>query len=133
MSDISSHASRIVQHLKEYADVKLELFKLEAIERNAKIASGAIVAVIIGIAGIFFLLMLSVAAAFWLGEILGAWHRGFLAVSSFYLLLGILGYVFRKSWIFRPVTNAVIDNFIEEQEDEKNEQPSAPAATETSA
>lgn len=120
MSGMSSIAGLLIHHIKEYADVKLELFKLEAIERNAKIAS-----VVLGLAGVLFVLMLSIAAAFWLGTVLGAWHWGFLAVSGFYLLLGIAFYAFRNAWIYEPITNMVINHFLDDQENEKNERDTA--------
>ncbi len=125
MSGMSSIAGRLIHHIKEYADVKLELFKLEAIERNAKIASVVLVAVVLGLAGVLFVLMLSIAAAFWLGTVLGAWHWGFLAVSGFYLLLGIAFYIFRNAWIYEPITNMVINHFLDDQENEKNERDTA--------
>lgn len=122
MSEMTSIAGRMFQHAKEYVDVKVDLFKLDAVERNAQLASGLLAAVIIGIIGLFSLLMLSVAAAIFLAGIWGAWYWGFLAVGGFYLIIFILVYLNRNHWIREPVHERIIDQYFEKKDDEPKEQ-----------
>jgi hypothetical protein len=128
MSELTSITGRMFQHAKEYIDVKVDLFKLDAVERNAKLASGLVAAVIIGIIGIFTLLMLSMAAAFWLGSIWGAWYWGFLAVGGGYLVIFVLVYLNRNRWIREPVHDSIVDQYFEKQDDETKEQHEQAAA-----
>ncbi|MFN3938934.1 MAG: phage holin family protein [Chitinophagales bacterium] len=119
MSDLASVLSRMLQHAKEYMDVRVELFKLEAVERNAQIASAAIAAVIISLAAVFAVVLLSVAAAFWLGTLWGATYLGFLAMGGFYLCIAVLLFLNRIKWIKERIQNAIVGQYFKGKQDEQ--------------
>lgn len=118
MSDLTSILSRMFQHAKEYVDVRIELFKLEAVERNARIISSAIAAVIISLAAIFAAMFLSIAAAFWLGTICGAAYLGFLIIGGLYFLIAILVYFNHSKWIKSRIQNIIIHQYFKDKQDE---------------
>ena len=45
----------------------------------------------------------------------------FLILSGFYGVVGILIYIFRNSWIKKPVSNAVIKQLLKEEELDEDE------------
>jgi len=48
-----------------------------------------------------FALFITIGLAFWIGELTGKIHLGFVIVASFYLLLGIVFMIIHKSLIFK--------------------------------
>lgn len=111
----------MIGHIKEYANVRIQLYKLEATERNARLGSEIVAAVIIGITGAFTLMMLSIAAALYLGFIWGAWYWGFLAIGGLYFLLLMIIILNRNRWIKEPVSNSIIDTYFKTENATENE------------
>jgi len=72
---------------------------------------------------IIFLLVIvfaSIALAYGISQFFGQAYAGFLAVALFYLLIGIIFYMKQDKWLKVPITNAIIKNFFQNEEDEKN-------------
>lgn len=89
----------LLEKAEEYAKTSIQLYKLKAIDKTtdvfSSIAAGLVIAVIIT----FFIILLSIGFALYLGDILGKTYYGFLAVASMYAVIGIFSIVFRKSWL----------------------------------
>ena len=49
-----------------------------------------------------------------LGEYFGKTYYGFFLIALFYVLLGIVIYLFRKQWIKTPVSNFIISQSLKE-------------------
>lgn len=111
----------MIQNAREYLDVKIDLIKLEFTERNAKLASRIIATVIISSIGVFSLMLLSIAASFYLGGIWGAWYWGFLAVGLLYLLIFLIVIIKKNAWIKSPVEDMIIDNYFEKEQEKEQE------------
>ncbi|MDR1756157.1 MAG: phage holin family protein [Culturomica sp.] len=100
----------------DYTGMRIELLKLNAYERIAKliaILSQSLVLMILMVFGILFAFL---TLAFFLGEL---WHRtslGFLAVFGIYLLLAVIMLVMKKS-IRTHVMNTVIKTIFEKEEE----------------
>jgi hypothetical protein len=79
-----------LQRAELYNKASLELLKLKSIDKTADIASTffsrALLTIILG----FFILTLTVAISFWLGELLGKTYYGFLVVALAY---GVVGFI----------------------------------------
>jgi polyferredoxin len=59
-----------------------------------------------------FMLMISVGAAFWLGEILGKVYYGFLCVGGFYGVLGLVLYFILHKWVKERTSDAIITRIL---------------------
>ena len=98
----------MIDLLKEYANKRVELFKLQATEKSS-IGSGFVVFFVLAFAALsFFVLMLNIAVGLLIGHSLGNYGLGVLIVSGFYLLILILILVFRKP-IMKNIANKVIE------------------------
>ena len=64
---------------------------------------------------------LNIGIALLIGDLLGRIWLGFLILSGFYGVVGILIYIFRNSWIKKPVSNAVIKQLLKEEELDEDE------------
>lgn len=97
--------------IQEYLELNLEIIKLTVAESVSRFFSTLIkVAIIIFFASII-LLFLSIAAAFWLGDILHSPAAGFLIVAGFNLLLLLFFILTSRASIDKPVIRSVISLF----------------------
>ncbi len=101
---------------KEYLETKIELAKLQAVEKSSDIAGSAVVGLLLLLFFTMVFLFGSVALAFYLSEKTGQYSTGFLTVAGIYLLIGIIVYIARESWIKRPVSNMIIHQMLKEDE-----------------
>lgn len=100
----------MVELLKEYANKRIDLIKLQLTEKSS-LSAGIIAFVAIKvIIFTFFIILFNVGIAFLVGDLLHNVSYGFLSVSGFYLLLLIIAILFRKK-IIKSVASNVI-NFL---------------------
>jgi len=109
-----------------YIDLKYEYFKLEFIEIFSTIFSKVLsIGVVLFISIIAFTFVL-IAAAFYLGKLLGGYHYGFLIVAGVFFLIAILFVLLRNVILTNPLINSLIsalfNNEIEKEEQKKNEE-----------
>jgi phosphoglycerol transferase MdoB-like AlkP superfamily enzyme len=96
----------------DYLETRVELLELKAIGKTAVISSSFVSGLVVGIVLSLVLIFIHLGIAIWLGAILGQLYYGFFTVAAFYVLVGILLFLFRKQWLQTPVRNAIIKNLI---------------------
>ena len=100
-------------YLEIYADRKIQLAKLSAAERIARLTSSLISLLVFVLTVPLCLVVFSIGVAYWLHE---SWNwsqaNAFFLIAGFYLLMGIVVYFFRHQLF----TNSVIKNLFDEQE-----------------
>jgi hypothetical protein len=79
----------LISNLTGYVETRVEILKLEAKEEISKQAANAAVYGVIGLLFAVVLVFFSVAIALIIGESLGNF-AGFLIVSGFYLIVGVV-------------------------------------------
>ena len=82
--------------LTSYLEARLDLGKAIMLEKMSKIGTYflSVMSGVIVIAS--FLLLIAFAFSFWYGSALGSIHVGFLISAGFYILVGILLFLFRR-------------------------------------
>ena len=103
-----------VEYLKIYAQQQVDIVKLEAIEKSAKLGSSFMTAFIVSVMGMIAILLLTISIAFFLGQMLDNTALGFLITSLFYAVMGLLSYFFRKTLITSPLVSYFISKIYEE-------------------
>ena len=93
----------------EYLDTKIELTKLKAIHTSSDVLSNMVYLIVKILVIILFVGFVSVALAILIGKILGEYYYGFLIAGGFYLIVLLIVYIQRKTWIKRPVANSLIN------------------------
>ena len=113
-----SNIDNLIDHTEEYLKTRQELSKLTVAEKASIVASSLFSSVVIF--GLFFFTVVfaSIALAFALAKMFGDTMYGFLAVTGFYFLAGILLLANRKKWMEVPVMNMVIKNFLKNEDNE---------------
>ncbi|MFD2907135.1 phage holin family protein [Flavobacterium ardleyense] len=117
MENIATNIERLYEKAENYTKTSLELVKLKAIDKMSEIISS--LAVVISIACIIamFSLFLNIAVALWIGNKLNDYAAGFLIVSGFYLVAGIVVYMFRREWIKKPIDDLIVGKLLEDKEE----------------
>jgi len=92
----------------DYLETRVELFRLKTIDKTAEVVSSVATQAVLLMIMTFFLLLLSVGAAFWVGDLLGKTYYGFFAVAGFYLITGLIIFAGRRKWLKEPVSNLII-------------------------
>lgn len=102
----------LLERAEIYGKTRIELFKLKAVDKTTKVIS-PIVSRIIAISVLtFFLLMLNIGVALWLGDLLGKMYYGFLCVAIFYGIIGGVLFFFMHTWLKKQVSNSIIKQML---------------------
>lgn len=86
----------LVENMTGYVEARIELMKVEMKEEVAKVLAKALIFVVLTAVFTLFILLISMAAAYKIGESLGTFG-GFAVVAGFYLLIGVLVFLLRDS------------------------------------
>lgn len=108
MENTITTIEKLIEKAEVYSKTTLELCKLNAIYKAATIFSKLAIRLVLIVVVVLFSLMVNIGLALFLGEYFGKTYYGFFIIALFYLLLGILIYLFRNQWIKEPVSNFII-------------------------
>jgi hypothetical protein len=103
--------------LSTYAEMKLRILKLTAIERAAGILATLSHGLILVLFGFFSVLFLFMALGFFLAELLGSMALGFLLVGGIYLLLTLL-FILAQGTCRLKLMNKMINAFQAKDDDD---------------
>lgn len=98
----------LLDRAKDYADTRIELMKLKAIDKSADVVSSAASGLVTAVVFIFFFITLNLGLGFLLGELLGKVYYGFFVLAAIYFITGLLFKAYGKKWIKDPVSDKLI-------------------------
>lgn len=104
-------AGETTEYAKHYLKLQLDYFRLETAERVAKVSASLIATLILATLGMLVLLMLSLAAGFYLGQLWHSYALAFLCIAGFYVLLAGLVLLFKERWLTNPLLTSIIRSF----------------------
>ena len=96
--------AQLSEVLKHYLGLQTEYLKLDVIDKVVRLFTAFALAVVFFMIIVAVLLYLSVAFAFWLATFTGT-ALAFLIIGLFHLLLFIIFFCMRKSWIEKPLVH----------------------------
>ncbi|MBL3654937.1 phage holin family protein [Fulvivirga sediminis] len=102
----------IIDHLTDFIESKVEVFKMELKEEIAALMSKAIVTVLLGLTASFFLFFLNIAIGYYLGYLLENIFYGFLIVSLFYLIVFIIFFLLRNQLGLRELIEKKLNELL---------------------
>ena len=97
----------LLERFKDYGKTSFELIKLKSIDKTADVAATIITRLCFVVTLVIFLITLNIAAALWIGDMMGKSYEGFLIVAGFYAIVGIVIYFMQPS-IKAKVLDSVI-------------------------
>ena len=98
----------LIERIENYGETSAELIKLRVIHKSSRVMSEFIFRAIILFVLSLFLIFLTAGLSLWLGELTGKTYYGFLWVSLFYLITGVILYVFMRTSIKKYIANILI-------------------------
>ncbi len=104
-------AGETAEFAKQYVQLQLDYFRLETAERVAKVGSTLIAGLVLAALGMIALLLLTLAAGFYLGQQWGSNAQAFLALAGAYVVLALIVLVFKERWLTNPILSAMIRAF----------------------
>ena len=111
----------LAEQLKAYVNTRVAQVKLSVAEKLSNVAATVIAMLLAALVFFLFLTLFSVAMALLIGEWLGSLWLGFLIVSGFVLLTGLIIWL-AKDRLFRiPIMNALIEALFENEEDDEKD------------
>ena len=93
----------LVNNVKDYADLQLQLLKLNIVEKTSQILSLLIVIIAGTILLMAAFVYFSMMFVLWMKTLTGNLTYGFLIIAGFFLLLFILFVLLRKKMIINPI------------------------------
>lgn len=94
--DIKEHITEAEDSARSYVDSSLKYYRLKSFKSMMQGITVTAKVLLIGAMVGMALLLLSIAASFWIGGMLESNAGGFLVVGGFYILIGLLMYVFKQ-------------------------------------
>ena len=113
MENQSGSVESLIDRVKSYVETRIELLKLKAIDKSSSFLSYLILIVLIIGIGFTVFILLSIALALFIGDLLGRSYYGFLIVAGIYIIAGLVVLIFRRRWIKAPIANSMIKNLTE--------------------
>ncbi|GAP68638.1 hypothetical protein BA6E_10481 [Bacteroidales bacterium 6E] len=107
MNENQNFMDNLLDKAEDLAKTSFELMRLKMVDKLSEVLSSALPGIILGVVMLFMVLMLSIAASLYLGDLAGQSWYGFLIVSGFYLMIIIILYLFRA-----PVKKRISDTII---------------------
>jgi hypothetical protein len=108
MDNIATNMEALYEKAKEYVDLNIELFRLNAIDKAADVISSLFARLILIMIVAMFILFINLTLSLYIGKQLGEMYLGFLIVSGIYLVLSIFVFYFNNKILKLPLTNLVI-------------------------
>lgn len=120
MENIATNIEKLYEKAENYTKTSIELVKLQAIDKTSEIISSLAVVISIAFIVAIFTLFLNVGVAIWIGDALDNMALGFLIVSGFYAVVGLIIFVGRKSLIRVPIDNLIVGTLLKDKSRNSN-------------
>jgi len=98
----------MIGYAQSHVNDRIELAKLEAAERSAKVASSSITVALLTFIFMMAVVFGSVALGLFIGEWIDSYSYAFLIIFGGYVVLGIIIAIFRKALVTNPVLTIII-------------------------
>lgn len=108
MEPLTNHFEAVYEKARNYTETSIELYKLNAIDVAADVASALVLRFALVLVVSIFTLFVNVAISLFIGNEIGNYYIGFLIVSGFYLIVALLIYFFKEKLVKTPISNLVI-------------------------
>ena len=99
---------QLVQLLKNYVELQKEYLKLDVIDKIVRLITALTLTIVLLLLGIAVLFYLSFACVYWLEPLTGT-GLAFFIIAVLFLVLLILVFLNRKTWIERPLVRFLAD------------------------
>ncbi|WP_291119932.1 hypothetical protein [Flavobacterium sp. UBA6135] len=115
MENIATNIEKLYDKAEQYSRTSVELIKLNAIDKSSDVISSLAVIASLAFIVAIFTLFVNIGIALLIGNMLEDIALGFFIISGFYVVLGIVVFIFRKSLIKIPIDNLVVGKLMKKR------------------
>ena len=108
MENNATTIEMLFERAEDYTRTTVELAKLHAVDKTADVMSSLLSRLTVSIVIAMFAFLANIGLSLLIGELVGKLYYGFFIVSSLYLLIAIILYIFKDEWIKMPISNFMI-------------------------
>ena len=113
MENKPTNLEELFEKLREYADTRIDLFKLKSINKVSGFMSSVIASLVLVVILCSVLLCITIGAALLIGAWIGETYLGFFIVGVIYLITGLVLYSMRGKLIKAPISNKLIKELMD--------------------
>lgn len=110
---------RMRRLLKEYADLRIGLLRLQAIRTLSRVFSSLMVMLTCILIGMLVMFFLGLALSAWVSDLTGSQVVGHLSAAAFFLLLFLLAILLRRPLFQVPMIRIFLSASTEDDDDEQ--------------
>lgn len=107
----TARVSRLFEQIRRYFALQKEYLSLNGVEMLTRLFTAIVLAVILILVGFLVILFGCFALAYWIGTLLDSTVLGFAIIAGVMLLVALLVWANRMSWIVQPTTRFMIGLF----------------------
>lgn len=112
MEKETSSIELLLEKTGDFLETKVELLKLQAVDKASGIGSSLLSTLILTIVIMLMLLTLNIGIAVWIGQLLGEVYYGFFIVSGFYLVVTLFMFSFRGQLLKKPFQDGLVKKML---------------------
>jgi hypothetical protein len=113
MDNKPANLEELFEKLRDYAETRVDLFKLKSIHKISGFMSSLIASLVLVILLCTVLLCITIGLALLIGAWIGSYYAGFFIVGALYLIIGLVFYSMRGKLIKTPISNKLIKELID--------------------
>ena len=108
METFAKNKDLLFDKVEKYTNTSIDLIKLNAVEKSADVLSTLTSSIVVFIIFAMFTLFVNIGVSLFIGKLINENYLGFLMVSTFYLVVGVLVYYNRHKLMKTPLSNMII-------------------------
>lgn len=112
MESVRENIEQIVSGIGDVAETKLELLKLRTAGKASEMISSVVAFLALVLITGITLIIISIGAAYWIGNQFNNTSYGFFIVGGFYILLFLFILLLRKNLISKPFYSFLINKML---------------------
>lgn len=112
MENLATDIELLYKKAEQYSKTSFELLQLNTIDKTSDVISSLSVIISISIIVAMFTLFINIGISLYIGKLLNDYALGFFIISGFYFVLGIIVFIFRKTFIKIPIDNLIVSKFL---------------------
>jgi hypothetical protein len=112
MESNHNNVEELFEKLKDYADVRIDLFKLKSINRVSGFTSSVMTSLILLVLLGAVLICITIGLGLLIGALIGKTYLGFFILGGIYIIIGLVLYSKREKLIKTPVSNKLIKELL---------------------
>lgn len=98
----------LFQHAMEYVDTRVDLFKLQTVNKVTEVSSSILSKLVVAVIFLIAFGLTGIGLSVYLGKVLGAIEYGFFIMGGFTIVIGVIFYALRHKLMKAPIGASLI-------------------------